>query len=87
MFQVQKLFGNNLLAQRVESEPRSEFETGQSESSGPVFVICHAGDKSAYKPDDLVLLKPGEYDRLNVGGQQYFVLTDDEIIGNVKEQK
>ena len=86
-FKIQNLVGQNLLVERVEAKPQSEFETAGVDPRGPVFLIKHAGSESAYKAGEHVLLAPGDYDALEFEGQKFLHVMDDRIIAKLEVQK
>ena len=87
MYQIE-MQGSNILAKKVESETKSQFDTGGSaDRNGPVYRIIHAPAESDYKADELVLLHPGDYTALYVNGDLLTSLKDSDIIAKVTEGK
>lgn len=87
MYQIQ-MVDSNILAKKVESEAKSEFETGgSSDRNGAIYRIIHAPAESEYKADELVLLSPGEYSVLYFEGELLTSITETDIIGKVTEAK
>lgn len=87
MYQIQ-MVDSNILAKKVESENKSEFETGGStDRNGAIYRIIHAPAESDYKSDELVLLSPGDYTALYVNGDLLTSLTESDIIAKVTEDK
>lgn len=87
MYQIQ-MVDSNILAKKVESENKSEFETGgSSDRNGAIYRIIHAPAESDYKSDELVLLSPGDYTALYVNGDLLTSLTESDIIAKVTEDK
>lgn len=85
MYQIQ-MVDSNILAKKVESEAKSEFETGGSvDRNGAVYRIIHAPAESEFKADELVLLSPGEYSVLYFNGELLTSLTESDIIAKVTE--
>ena len=87
MYQIQ-MVDSNILAKKVESENKSQFETGgSSDRNGAIYRIIHAPADSDYKADELVLLSPGDYTALYVNGDLLTSLTESDIIAKVTEAK
>lgn len=87
MYQIQ-MVDSNILAKKVESENKSEFETGGSaDRNGAVYQIIHAPADAAYAADELVLLHPGDYTALYVNGDLLTSITESDIIAKVTEDK
>lgn len=87
MYQIQ-MVDSNILTKKVESEAKSEFETGGSgDRNGAIYRIIHAPAESDYKADELVLLSPGDYTALYVNGDLMTSLTESDIIAKVTEAK
>lgn len=87
MYQIQ-MVDSNILTKKVESEAKSEFETGgSSDRNGAIYRIIHAPAESDYKSDELVLLSPGEYSVLYFEGELLTSITESDIIGKVTEAK
>lgn len=85
MYQIQ-MVDSNILTKKVESEAKSEFETGGSvDRNGAIYRIIHAPADSAYAADELVLLSPGEYSVLYFNGELLTSITESDIIGKVTE--
>lgn len=87
MYQIQ-MVDSNILAKRVESENKSQFETGgSSDRNGAVYRIIHAPVESDYKSDELVLLSPGDYTALYFEGDLLTSIIESDIIAKVTEVK
>lgn len=87
MYQIQ-MVDSNILAKKVESEAKSQFDTGgSSDRNGAVYRIIHAPAEGEYKADELVLLSPGEYSSLYVNGDLLTSITESDIIAKVTEAK
>lgn len=87
MYQIQ-MVDSNILTKKVESESKSQFETGGSgDRNGAIYRIIHAPAESDYKSDELVLLSPGEYTSLYVNGDLLTSITESDIIAKVTEDK
>lgn len=87
MYQIQ-MVDSNILAKKVESEAKSQFDTGgSSDRNGAVYQIIHAPADAAYAADELVLLSPGEYSSLYVNGDLLTSITESDIIAKVTEAK
>ena len=87
MYQIQ-MVDSNILAKKVESESKSEFETGGSgDRNGAVYRILYAPADSAFAADELVLLSPGDYAALYFNGELLTSITESDIIGKVTEDK
>lgn len=87
MYQIQ-MVDSNILAKKVESDSKSEFDTGGSaDRNGAVYRIIHAPAESDYKSDELVLLSPGDYTALFFNGELLTSITESDIIGKVTEEK
>ena len=85
MYQIQ-MVDSNILAKKVESEAKSEFETGGSgDRNGAIYRIIHAPADSAFAAEELVLLSPGEYTALYFNGELLTSITESDIIGKVTE--
>lgn len=85
MYQIQ-MVDSNILTKKVESEAKSEFETGGSvDRNGAIYRIIHAPAESEFKADELVLLSPGEYSVLYFNGELLTSITESDIIGKVTE--
>ena len=81
-----KMLKDNLLVRPVETEAASEF-AHNNEAGSPVYEVAHAGPGSAFKPADLIILKPGHYDHLLIAGELLMPVSDDEIIGKAEGSK
>jgi len=87
MYQIQ-MVDSNILAKKVESETKSQFDTGgSSDRNGAIYRIIHAPADAAYAADELVLLSPGEYSSLYVNGDLLTSITESDIIAKVTEAK
>ena len=87
MYQIQ-MVDSNILAKKVESENKSQFETGGStDRNGAIYRILHAPAESEYKADELVLLSPGDYSALYFEGELLTSITESGIIAKVTEAK
>lgn len=87
MYQIQ-MVDSNILAKKVESENKSQFETGgSSDRNGAIYRIIHAPADAAYAADELVLLSPGDYTALYVNGDLLTSITESDIIAKVTEAK
>lgn len=87
MYQIQ-MVDSNLLTKKVESETKSQFETGgSSDRNGAIYQIIHAPADSEFKADELVLLSPGEYSVLYFNGELLTSITESDIIGKVTEEQ
>ena len=87
MYQIQ-MVDSNILTKKVESESKSQFETGGSaDRNGDVYRIIHAPAESDFKSDELVLLSPGAYDTLHFNGELLTSITESDIIGKITEGK
>ncbi len=87
MYQIQ-MVDSNILAKKVESENKSQFETGGStDRNGATYRILHAPAESEYKADELVLLSPGDYSALYFEGELLTSITESDIIAKVTEAK
>lgn len=87
MYQIQ-MVDSNILTKKVESENKSQFETGgSSDRNGAIYRIIHAPAGSEYKADELVLLSPGEYTALYFEGELLTSITESDIIAKVTEDK
>lgn len=87
MYQIQ-MVDSNILAKKVESEAKSQFETGgSSDRNGAIYRILHAPAESEYKADELVLLHPGDYTALYFEGELLTSITESDIIAKVTEAK
>ena len=85
MYQIQ-MVDSNILAKKVESEAKSQFDTGgSSDRNGAIYRIIHAPAEGDYKADELVLLHPGEYSSLYVNGDLLTSITESDIIAKVTE--
>mgnify|MGYP001167232691 CR=1 FL=1 len=87
MYQIQ-MVDSNILTKKVESENKSQFDTGGSgDRNGAIYRIIHAPADSDYKAEELVLLSPGDYTALYFNGELLTSITDSDIIGKVTEDK
>lgn len=87
MYQIQ-MVDSNILAKKVESEAKSQFDTGgSSDRNGAVYRIIHAPADAAYAAYELVLLSPGEYSSLYVNGDLLTSITESDIIAKVTEEQ
>ena len=87
MYQIQ-MVDSNILTKKVESESKSQFDTGGSaDRNGAVYRIIHAPADSAYHADELVLLSPGDYTALYFNGELLTSITESDIIGKITEGK
>lgn len=85
MYQIQ-MVDSNILTKKVESEAKSQFETGGSaDRNGAVYQVIHAPADSEYKAEELVLLSPGAYDTLHFNGELLTSITESDIIAKVTE--
>lgn len=89
IFKIEKLLGDNLLAQKVEAQPPSEFDDGRENKDDyrPIYTITHAGPDSRFKVDQLVILKPRTYENIEIELQTYIVLTDEDVLGLARKAK
>ena len=79
---------SNILTKKVESEAKSQFDTGGSgDRNGAIYRIIHAPAESDYKADELVLLHPGDYSALYFEGELLTSITESDIIAKVTEAK
>ena len=87
MYQIQ-MVDSNILTKKVESEAKSQFDTGGSgDRNGAIYRIIHAPAESDYKADELVLLHPGDYSALYFEGELLTSITESDIIAKVTEAK
>lgn len=87
MYQIQ-MQDSNILAKKVESENKSQFDTGGSgDRTGAIYRIIHAPADSTFKAEELVLLHPGDYTALYFNGDLLTSITESDIIGKVTEGK
>lgn len=87
MYQIQ-MVDSNILAKKVESEAKSEFDAGgSSDRNGAIYRIIHAPADAAYAAEELVLLCPGEYTALYFEGELLTSITESDIIAKVTEAK
>lgn len=79
---------DNLLVQKVEAVKETQFEmTDDSDKRGAVYRIHYAPQDSQYKENQLVLLAPATYPAIHFEGILYTVITDQDIIAKVTEDK
>lgn len=87
MYQIE-MVDSNILAKKVESENKSEFDTGgDGDRNGAVYRILHAPAESDYKAEELVLLHPGDYSALYFNGELLTSISESDIIGKVTKEK
>lgn len=87
MYQIE-MVDSNILTKKVESENKSQFDTGGSgDRNGAVYRIIHAPADCAFKAQELVLLHPGDYSALYFNGELLTAITESDIIAKVTEDK
>lgn len=87
MYQIQ-MVDSNLLVKKVESDNKSQFDTGgSSDRNGAIYRVIHAPVDSAFAAEELVLLSPGDYTALYFNGDLLTSITESDIIGKVTEGK
>lgn len=87
MYKLQ-MTDENILVSKVEAVKETKFEmTDDSDKRGAVYRIDHAPKDSAYSAKQLVLLGPGSYPGIYFEGVLYTVITEQDIIAKVTEEK
>lgn len=79
------VFGQSILLKRQEQKDETEFLTpGTLDDRAPVFLVEYCGSDAGVNPGDTVLLKPGNYDAVQINGKKYTYAEGDQILGKLE---
>lgn len=85
--------GDNYLVQKEEKVQASEF-VNPGETRGAIYVVKHApeippkdGKTDYYAVDSAIVLKPGDYDNIEIDGDVYVPITPGDVLAVVESEK
>lgn len=71
-----------ILADRVEKKTKSEFiNASDNKGDSSILRVVHSGLGTGLSENDLILVDPKEYGRIELNGKLLYVVHNDDVLG------